>query len=572
MLQKWFFAVAALCAIAGGAAAQTPKPGGVVNVIIQPEPPGLMLAMLQNGPTQMVAGNIYEGLLRYNAKLEPQPGLAESWTVSGDGKTYTFNLVKTARWHDGLPFTAADVLFTVEFLKQTNPRARTNLAMVESVVARDDFTVIFTLKQAFGPFLGVFEVGSLPMVPKHIYDGIDWKTARANNTPIGTGPFMFKEWQKGSFIKLVKNPHYHVPGRPYLDEIYWHVIPDAAARSLAFETGKIDILPGGAVENFDVSRLTKLKDVCVTGQGWEFFGPLALMWLNNRQGPTASKQFRQALMFAVDRDFGRTVVWNGFGRVAAGPIASSTRFFDGSLAKYSYDPAKAKVLLAQAGYKGEKVRLLPLPYGETWQRWGEAVRQNLQDVGINIEMVATDVPGFNQKLAEWDFDIAFSFLYQYGDPALGVSRNYISSNIYKGSQINNVGGYANPDIDRLFDEAAVAVPESKRHELYRQLTKILIDDVPVAWLLRTRIPDDHALSREGSCDDRDRHQRRFPRRLARSVAADQKSKWLSSGWPSGRRPGGQANMRSPSAIGCSLVLAKRRRIRPSASNSQFSLP
>lgn len=474
--------------VAAAAAAQTPKPGGIANVIIQPEPPGLMVAMVQNGPTQMVAGNIYEGLLRYNAKLEPQPGLAESWTVGGDGKVFTFKLKKGVVWHDGKPFSAADVLFTVEFIKQTNPRARANLVMVESVTAPDDSTVVFTLKQPFGPFLGIFEVGSMPMVPKHIYDGIDWKTAPANNTPIGTGPFMFKEWQKGSFIRLVKNPNYHVKGQPYLDEIYWHVIPDAAARSVAFETGKIDVLPGGSVENFDVPRLSKLKDVCVTGKGWEFFGPLSWMWLNNRQGPTSNKLFRQAVMYAVDRDFGKNVVWNGLGNVATGPISSATRFFDKSLAKYKYDPAKAKALLKEAGYKGEKVRFMPLPYGETWQRWGEAVRQNLQDVGINIEMVATDVPGYNQKLSEWDYDIGFSYLYQYGDPALGVGRSYITSNIAKGSPFNNVEGYSNPEVDRLFAEAAVAFPDAKRQEIYNQVMKILIDDVPVAWLLELEFP------------------------------------------------------------------------------------
>lgn len=474
--------------IAAGAMAQTPKAGGVANVIIQPEPPGLMLAITQNGPTQMVAGNIYDGLLRYSPKLEPLPGLAESWTITDEGKTYTFKLTKDASWHDGKPFTAADVLFTVEFIKQTNPRARANLAQVESVTAPDNYTVVFKLKQAFGPFIGIFEVGSMPMVPKHIYDGIDWKTAPANNTPIGTGPYMFKEWQKGSFIKLVKNPKYHVKGKPYLDEIYWHVIPDAAARSVAFETGKVDILPGGSVENFDVPRLSKLKDVCVTGKGWEYFGPLAWMWLNNRQGPTANKLFRQAVMYAIDRDFAKNVVWNGLGEVAVGPISSSTRFFDKNLAKYKYDPAKAKALLKEAGYKGEKVRFMPLPYGETWTRWGEAVRQNLQDVGINLEIVATDVPGYNQKLGEWDYDIGFSYLYQYGDPALGVGRSYVSTNIAKGSPFNNVEGYSNPEVDRLFAEAAVAFPDSKRQELYNQVTKILIEEVPVAWLLELEFP------------------------------------------------------------------------------------
>ncbi len=122
MPKRFLTGLALAFSVAAAAAAQTPKPGGIANVIIQPEPPGLMVAMVQNGPTQMVAGNIYEGLLRYNAKLEPQPGLAESWSVGGEGKVYTFKLKPGVTWHDGKPFSAADVLFTVEFIKQTNPR------------------------------------------------------------------------------------------------------------------------------------------------------------------------------------------------------------------------------------------------------------------------------------------------------------------------------------------------------------------------------------------------------------------------------------------------------------------
>src|SRR3954454_19806089 len=229
--------------------AEEPRVGGVINAVIQPEPPGLMLAIVQNGPTQMVSGNIFEGLLRYSPKLEPLPALAESWTISPDSKVYTFKLKPGVTWHDGKPFTSADVLFSIDMLKQTHARARNNLVQLEKVEAPDDYTVVFTLKQPFGPFIGIFEVGSMPMIPKHLYDGTDWKTNANNNAPIGTGPFMFKEWQKGSFIHLVKNPNYHVKGMPYIDGIYWQIIPDAAARSVAYETGKVDVLPGGSVEN-----------------------------------------------------------------------------------------------------------------------------------------------------------------------------------------------------------------------------------------------------------------------------------------------------------------------------------
>jgi peptide/nickel transport system substrate-binding protein len=470
------------------ALAQEPKMGGVINAVIQPEPPGLNLAMIQNGPTQMVSGNIFEGLLRYSPKLEPLPGLAASWTVSEDAKTYTFKLKPGVTWHDGKPFTSADVLFSIGMLKETHSRARNNLSMLDKVEAPDDLTVVFTLKQPFGPFLGIFEVGSMPIMPKHIYDGTDYKTNPYNNAPIGTGPFMFKEWQKGSFIHLIKNPNYHEKGKPYLDEIYWQIIPDAAARSVAFETGKVDVLPGGSVENFDVPRLSKLKDTCVTGAGWEFFSPLAWLWLNNRSGPLANKKVRQAIMFAIDRNFAKDVIWNGLGKVATGPSASSIKFYTDDVPKYDFDPAKAKALLKEAGYNGEKIRMMPLAYGESWQRWGEAVKQNLMDVGLNIETIATDVPGGNQKLGDWDYDIAFTYLYQYGDPALGVGRNYISSQILKGQIFSNVEGYSNPEVDKLFADGATATPDSKRKEIYEKVQKILVEDVPVAWMLELQFP------------------------------------------------------------------------------------
>jgi peptide/nickel transport system substrate-binding protein len=488
MLKHILLGVVMACGITAVALAEEPKAGGVINAVIQPEPPSLMMGVVQNGPTQMVAGNIYEGLLRYSPKLEPMPELAESWSVSEDAKTYTFHLRKGVTWHDGKPFTSADVVFSTEFLKQTHARARGNLAQVEKIETPDDDTVVFTLKLPFGPFLGIFEVGSLPMIPKHIYEGTDFKSNPANNTPIGTGPFMFKEWQKGAFIHLVKNPNYYIKGKPYIDEIYWHIIPDAAARAVAFETGKVDVMPGGSVENFDVPRLSKLKNVCVTGAGWEFFSPHSWLWLNNRQGPTANKKFRQAIMYAIDRNFAKDVIWNGFAKVATGPSASTIKFHTDQVTSYDYDPAKAKALLKEAGYNGEKLRMLPLPYGETWQRWAEAVKQNLQDVGINVEMVATDVPGWNQKIADWDYDIAFTYLYQYGDPALGVGRNYVSSQIAKGAQFNNVEGYVNPEIDQLFAEGANAVPDSKRGEIYAKAQKILVDDVPVAWQLELQFP------------------------------------------------------------------------------------
>ncbi|MEN9591496.1 MAG: hypothetical protein RLZZ481_3282, partial [Pseudomonadota bacterium] len=144
--------------------------------------------------------------------------------------------------------------------------------------------------------------------------------------------------------------------------------------------------------------------------------------------------------------------------------------------------------LAEAGYKGETLRLLPLPYGETWARQAEIVKQNLAQAGIKVDMVATDVAGWNQRLNEWDYDLAFTYVYQYGDPALGVGRNYTTSNIAKGSPFNNVEGYSNPKVDALFDEGARAADPEKRRAAYLQVQKILLEDVPVAWLHEINFP------------------------------------------------------------------------------------
>jgi peptide/nickel transport system substrate-binding protein len=488
---RTFLATTAMAFLAAGAMpVEAQKRGGQVNVVVQPEPPSLMLPLVQNGPTQMVAGNIYESLLKYDNKLNPLPSLAEKWSVSEDGKVYTFTIKQGVTWHDGKPFSIDDVVFTLDkFLRETHPRWRPVAnAQIEKIEKADEATLKITLKNPFGPFILMFEVGTTPIVPKHIYEGTDYKTNPANNTPIGTGPFKFKEWNKGSFIQLVRNETYHVKGLPYLDTIYWQIIPDAAARAVAYETGKVDILTGGSVENSDIDRIKKVANTCITTEGWELFAPHSWVWINNRKEPMSNKLFRQGMMHAIDREFAKDVIWNGLGKVAIGPVSSSTKFFTADVPKYAYDPKKAKELILKSGYKGEKIRFLALPYGETWTRWAEAIRQNLIEAGVNVDLVTSDVAGYNQKISDWDYDLSMSYLYQYGDPAAGVARTYISSNIVKGNPFSNIEGYSNPEVDKLFAEAATATPDSKRQELYTKVQKILVEDVPVAWQTEMQFP------------------------------------------------------------------------------------
>ncbi|HEY0293802.1 MAG TPA: ABC transporter substrate-binding protein, partial [Bordetella sp.] len=265
-------------------------------------------------------------------------------------------------------------------------------------------------------------------------------------------------------------------------------IPDAASRAAAFESGKVDVVPGGAVEFFDVARLAKLPGAAVTTKGWEFFAPHSWLCLNNRNKPLDNVKVRQAIMTAIDHESIAKIAWQGYAKPAIGPFNSHIKYYTDKVAKYPHDIAKAKQLLKDGGYAGQTLRLLPLPYGESWQRQAEIVRQNLTQAGVKVDMVATDVAGWNQRLSQWDYDLAFNYVYQYGDPALGVARNYTASNIAKGSPFNNVEGYANPKVDELFDSAGREVDTAKRTALYEEVQKILVDDVPVAWLHEINFP------------------------------------------------------------------------------------
>jgi len=469
--------------------------GGTLNVLVQPEPPTLMLGMNQQGPVELVGSKIYQTLLTYDFDLRPQPALARSWTQSADGLTYTFKLQENVKWHDGKPFTAADVLFSTKtYLPETNPRARAVLANVAEIAAPDAYTVVFRMKQPFGPFLGSFVPSNMPMVPKHIYEGTDFRTNPANQTPIGTGPFKFKEWQRGQYIHLVRNEEYWKPGQPYLDEIYFRILPDAAARAFALETQQVDVAGPDTVELFDVARLAALPHLAATNKGSEFASPMTWIELNHRVAPLGDKRFRQALMYAIDRNFLRDKIWFGHAAVPNGPIASTTRFHDSSIKPYPYDPKKADAILDEMGLKrgsdGMRVTLnfMPLPYGETWKRMGEYIKQALGRVGINVNLETTDPAGWLQRIANWEYQMTADRLQQFGDPAVGVSRTYISSNIKKGVPFNNTMGYENKAVDDLFARAASAVSDAERQRLYSEVQKILADDVPVAWMLEIRTP------------------------------------------------------------------------------------
>ncbi|OZI29834.1 peptide ABC transporter substrate-binding protein [Bordetella genomosp. 10] len=479
----------AYAAEAASADAGAPQYGGVLTGIINPEPPNLNIAIQQVANSQMVGGKIFESLLTYSFDLKPLPSLAKSWDVSDDQLTYTFHLQPNAQWHDGKPFTADDVIFSYKKVLANTPRTRTLMGYVKDITAPDAHTVVFTLKERYSAFLYAFDIGGGVILPKHLYD-VDTPIAQNpnNNAPIGTGPFKFKRWERGSFIELVKNEHYWKSGRPYLDGIIYRVIPDSASRRLALEQRTVQQAWLQDIEPFDIPRVSKLPHLNAVQKGYEYWSTLHWIELNNSRKPMDDKRFRQAVMYAIDRDFIAKRIMFGLGTVATGPLHHNTRFYDGNVKKYPFDPKKAIALLDEMGLKpdanGVRVKLgfIPIPYGEMMRRVAEYIKQCLGKVGIAIEIENVDVGGWTTRMGNWDFDMAYDGVFQYGDPAIGVSRTYVSSNIKKGLPFTNTSQYRNPKVDELFDKAATATSDAERQKLYSEVQQILVEDVPVAWI------------------------------------------------------------------------------------------
>lgn len=468
--------------------------GGTLNAVLQPEPPMLNIGVNQQTPTQTVAGKIFLSLLTYDFNMKPLPSLAKSWTISPDGKTYTFELERNVKWHDGKPLTAEDVVYTVtEFLPVTHPRAKAIFSRCESVTAPNPHTVVFKLGAPFGAFIGAFDISNLPVMPKHIYAGTDIAKNPANLKPIGCGPFKLKEWVRGSHIHLVRNEEYFKPGKPYLDAVIYRIIPDGASRAVALEGGQVALTQWTDLELFDAQRLSKNPKFGMTTKGYEYFAPIMYLEMNVRNGPLADKRMRHAISHAIDREFVRDKILYGFGKVATGPISSKTKFYDGNMPKFDFNVAKATALLDEMGLKPDakgvraRLRLPVAPYGEMPSRACEYVRQCLAKIGIAVTLETSDAAGWAQKIANWDYDLNLTWPFQYGDPAIGVTRNYVSSNIRK-VLFSNTIGYSNPEVDKLAEAAAAEVDEGKRQALYSRMQKILVDDSPIAWLVEMEFP------------------------------------------------------------------------------------
>jgi peptide/nickel transport system substrate-binding protein len=491
-----------IAGIPSGLAAEQPVRGGQLIVAQSPEPPILTSALTVAGPTQMVSGKIFDGLIEYDLDLNPKPKLAKSWTVSPDGLTITFALQPGVTWHDGAPFTSEDVAYSVlEIWKKFHSRGRSTFANVIAAETPDPLTVIWKLSQPAPYILNALPSVESQVLPKHLYAGTDVLTNPRNIAPIGTGPFRFVKWEKGAYIALERYPDYWDKPAPYLDKVIFRILPDAAERATALETGEVQVARGMNLTYSDIPRLAAIPDIELTRHNRTTLTGIAGFEFNLDRPYFKDVRVRQAFAHAIDRDFILKNIWFGYGQVATGPIPPSlVQFYTADVPTYPFDLHKAADLLDQAGFKPDAngIRLTithdPAPTDEAFTRIGEYLRDALGKVGVKVNVRSQDFATFIRRVyTDRDFD-TIAFQGNAGlDPAISVQRLYWSKNFQPGVAFSNGSHYSSPEADSLLERAQVEIDPLKRRDLYVKFQELVQTDLPRIPLIA---PDDIVLTQK----------------------------------------------------------------------------
>jgi len=422
---------------------------------------------------------VFDGLVDVNERLDVVPALAQRWQVSPDGLTWSFDLRRGVRWHDGAPFTASDVQFTYAAIfdpaaKSTLPRSDyQNIARIETP---DEHTARFVLKEQDASLLSKLTLG---IVPQHLLAGQDLSRSDFNRSPVGTGPFVLQEWLSLQYLRFAANPAYF-GGRPGLQSLIWRIVPDTTALLLQLPTGEVD---GALVESpEDAARLAAqgLKTYGVSGGNVQISLQLANELFQD-------VNVRRALALALDRPGIIAGLLNGQGTLSAGDILPTSWAYNPQAAElYPYDPAQARALLAQAGWQpgpdglltkdGRKLAftLVTDAGNHLRQQIAVTVREQWRAIGVAVDLSFVERNTFvSEYVLKGKFQAALLQSSVRADPDL--SRRFHSRSIQSGQNFLN---YSNSSLDSLLDRALRLNTPAERAPLYRQAQLILAQDVP----------------------------------------------------------------------------------------------
>ena len=426
---------------------------------------------------------IYNTLVRYGPDFSIQPELAESWKIEQDGRRIVFKLRTGVKFHDGTAFNAEAVKWNIDhrLAKEVASPQRQQLdPIIASVEVIDPATVAFNLKQRSPGLLSL--LGERP--------GFMISPAAAQkfgkdlgNNPVGTGPFIFKEWVKGSHVTVEKNPNYWESGKPYLDRIVFRDIAGSIVGVQRLSTGELDYvdqLSPQEIRQLQGRQNVKLEPITV-GRWY------SLQW-HMYEPPFDNPKLRQAIAYGIDRKRINDIVMDGKGSLFDGPTPQGLWWFDANAKTYPYDPARAKALLAEAsklitiedtGAALPDTRVEPgkytlsTPQIGVMQQINQLLQEQLAAVGVKLKLEPVAQSEWYDRLVKRSTNMSPNRWTQRPDPD---GLLYI---LFHSKGFANTTGYKNEQVDKLLEEGRNTYEQAARKKIYDELQEILVKDIPM---------------------------------------------------------------------------------------------
>ncbi len=453
---------------ASPAASPEGVPGGTLRVGVQGDPAELDPHLVVLDAASLVIDQVYESLMHEDESLVPQPRLAESYEVSEDGLTYTFRLRTGVTFHNGREMTADDVVYS--FGRVMNPDTgspwQEYTSSIDTIDAPDASTVVITLKNPDASFLAALCRRGLSVVPQEeVEERGDLKLEM-----IGTGPFRFVEYIPNSFVRLEKNPDYWLEGRPYLDALELHIIPDDTARTTALVSDTVDLIE--AVPHKDILTLQEADGLTLTGDQ-----ATNLRWIvfNVREEPLNNRELRRAIARGIERQPIIDTAVLGFGTPLYGVYPSDYwAGYEGEAPEE--DPEGAAEAISQMA--------LPEGWVPGVLTWGQydflsstsvVVQEQLNQMGISSEIEPEENATYLDRYFSGDFDIAVMGAGGYIDP-----HDFLGQTLGTGG-VTNAAGYSSEEMDSLLEEGILEQDPEARKAIYQQIQELIIEDVP--WIM-----------------------------------------------------------------------------------------
>ena len=456
---------------------------------------GLIPNITTDGPSHAVGGLIYDGLVQTDKDLNWIPAMAESWQFTKDCLTLTFKLRKDVKWHDGKPFTAEDVSFTYKaMMNPKTPTAyRDDFELVKDLQVLDPYTVRVVYSQPFAKALGSWGTPMLPrhLLAKYVEEGKLREAPQNTTSPIGTGPYKFQEWKSGEKVVLVANKDYYVQSRPFLGRIVYRIIPSQATIFLELKAKGVDMADLTAIQYARQTDYAAFKQdfnkFRYSANRYTYFG------FNLKDPRFADKRVRQAFAYAINKPELMEGVVMGLAREATGPYRPGTWAYTDKVKRYPYDPAKAKQLLAAAGWTDKNGDGIlrnkdgqPFTFtirtnqgNEERKKLAELIQQRLKEIGIQTDIQTIEWAAF---LKEYIKQKRFEAIILGWGTGIDPDQFPIWHSSQMGPDQLNQISYANPEVDTLLEKGRTTCTQKERVPIYHRIQELLAEDQPVIFL------------------------------------------------------------------------------------------